>query len=294
MTDLIAPLTQSEEFERTCIMLGLSVERFSTAGASCLLQSRKLPLIGSFHLVSRGPVANDPEDARALLRDVRRRTKGPLVVNASKDDPDRAGIRIAKGASLAMTDLMSPEDMRSRLNQKWRNQLKKAEASRLKVEDQPLSAQRHDWFLKAEANQQKSRGYRAYPGGFLLAFSAANQAKARLYSANLDGQPVAGMLVLMHGRMATYQAGVTTDSGRSSCAHNLLLWQIMCDLQSRGFSCLDLGRADLSPGLRRFKLGSGARIENLAGTYLSHHWFQSHRSDVVGSEPVLQSGRRAA
>ncbi|MEM7457886.1 MAG: GNAT family N-acetyltransferase [Pseudomonadota bacterium] len=86
---------------------------------------------------------------------------------------------------------------------------------------------------------------------------------------------MAGMLILKHGRMATYQAGTTTPQGRETCAHNRLLWQVMCDLQKRQITRLDLGRADLSPGLRRFKLGAGAEVETLGGSFLFHHWFRS-------------------
>lgn len=121
--------------------------------------------------------------------------------------------------------------------------------------------------------QQKTRKYRNFPVGFLLAYAAANKGQARLYTAMREGQPVAGMLVLKHGRMATYQAGIMMAEGRQSCAHNLLLWRIMCDLQRRQVVQLDLGRTDLFVGLRRFKIATGARTETLPGSFLSHAGF---------------------
>ncbi|MFN3213962.1 MAG: GNAT family N-acetyltransferase [Henriciella sp.] len=274
MSDIVLPLTQSLAFERTCQALDLPVTRFEGANGSCLVQSRKLPLIGAFHLLSRGPVAVDAETGSALLADVRRTLSGPLVVNAPYiDGRGPGGLQIAKGAELAIVDLDDADQMRARLHQKWRNQLKKAEHAPITVIEQALDDTRHKWFFQAEAAQQKSRKYRAYPAGFLLAFASANKGQARLYTALENGNPIAGMLVLKHGRMATYQAGVTTDAGRRHCAHNRLLWQIMCDLRRRGIDQLDLGRADLNEGLRRFKLGSGARIERLGGSFLFHSWF---------------------
>lgn len=277
MPDFILPLTQSVEFERTCQSLGLAVKRLETPEATCLVQSRKLPVIGAFHLVSRGPVAIRPEAASRLLKDVRRDFSGPLVVNASFEAEKPAGTQIAKGAELALIDLTDPDTMRARLHQKWRNQLKKAERAPLTVVDQPLDARRHQWFFEAEAAQQESRKYRSYPGHFLLAFARANKGQARLYTALESGDPVAAMLVLKHGRMVTYQAGVTTDAGRRHCAHNLLLWTIMCDFHRRGVVQVDLGRADLNAGLRRFKLGSGAKLTPLGGTHLAHSWFTPRR-----------------
>lgn len=281
MPDFILPLNQSEAFERTCQKLDLPVTRFETAASTCLVQSRRLPVIGTFHLLSRGPVAQQPEDASVLLIDVRRALSGPLVVNAPSDASRLGGLQLAKGAELALVDLSDAETMRRRLHQKWRNQLKKAERAPITIVDQALDATRHQWFFQAEAAQQKSRKYRALPAGFLLAYANANKGAARLYTALENGEPIAAMLVLKHGRMATYQAGVTTDTGRRHCAHNRLLWQIMCDLNRRGFAQFDLGRADLNPGLRRFKLGSGARLEQLGGTFLFHSWVAPRKKAVL-------------
>lgn len=280
MTDLVLPLNQSDAFEQTCRKLDLPVQRVETTTGTCLIQSRKLPLIGQFHLVSRGPVAADAVEEAALLKDVRASVRGPLVVNATTRSDGRGGMRVASGAELAMIDLTDPDTMRARMHQKWRNQLKKSEKASITITDQPLDAARHSWFLDAEAAQQKSRKYRGYPPGFLLAYAAANEGEARLYTAGQNGEPIAAMLVLKHGLMATYQAGITTEAGRRYCAHNRLLWNIMCDLQRRGFAQLDLGRADLNPGLRRFKTGSGARSEQLAGSYLFHSWFAPRSKDV--------------
>lgn len=272
MIDLELPLTQSEAFERTCKKIGVAVTRVAHADGTCLVQSRRLPVLGTFHLVSRGPVMRDPAALDDIIRQIRCQFRGILVVNAAAGAGAIGGFKVAAGAELATIALAAPDIMRARLHQKWRNQLKKSEAAGLVVKNQPLDALRHKWFLKAEAAQQKSRKYKSYPPGFLLAFAAANKEKARLYTATLEGQPVAGMLVLNHGRMATYQAGVTTPDGRKACAHNLLLWRIMCDSHQRRVTRLDLGRADLSPGLRRFKQGAGAEIETLAGSFLFHHW----------------------
>jgi len=289
MRDLALPLTQSEAFERTCSKLGLTTTRISNRDGTCLIQTRKLPLIGAFHLISRGPVLSDPADFKPFVQQVRRDFKGPLVVNAPADAVRTGGLKLARGAELAITDLIHPSEMRARLHQKWRNQLKKAEATQLVVTDQPLDADRHKWFLDAEAAQQTSQGYKSYPGPFLLAYAAANKGQARLYTASLAGRPIAAMLVLKHGSMATYQAGVTTPEGRAHCAHNLILWQIMCDLQKRRVQRLDLGRADLSPGLRRFKLGSGAGIETLAGSFLFHHWYAPRAAPSPHPDRIARS-----
>ena len=272
MSDLIFPLTQSEEFERTCKKVEIPVQRFSDSAGSCLVQSRRFPIIGAINLISRGPVQRGNAGVEALLTDVRRSTRGPLFVNPPAGFSSNLGLKIAREAKLAIIDIEAPGVMRQKLHQKWRNQLRKAENAPLRVLNQPLEARRHRWFLEAEQAQQKVRKYRAHPTGFLLAYAAVNEGQARVFTA-MDGlDPVAAMLVLKHGRMATYQAGIITHAGKAYCAHNLLLWSIMNALERKGVRHLDLGRSDLSNGLRRFKLGAGAREDVLPGTYWARGW----------------------
>lgn len=292
MADLELPLMQSDAFQRTCEQLGLAVTRVDVPGGTCLVQSRRLPLIGSFHLASRGPVVEDNRSLPNAIHAIRSKFRGPMVINAPAHSGPTGGVKIAPGAELAMIDLKSPSLMRSRLDQKWRNQLNKAERSDLQIHHRPLDATRDKWFLQAEAAQQKSRGYKSFPTEFLLAFAAINPQQARVFTATINDQPVAAMLVLQHGAMATYQAGVTTELGRRTCAHNLLLWAIMNDLYEQGTQRLDLGRADLSPGLRRFKLGSGAVIERLAGSFFSHHFLvrKAHSKKQDSNRPELRAG----
>lgn len=285
MDDFVLPLSQSEAFERTCRALGLPVRRFMSANGTCLVQSRKLPVIGTFHLASRGPVFREGQTDPDWMKEIRAELKGPLFTNAPPGARPRGGLRLVAGAELSILNLKASEEMRGALHPKWRNQLKKAEASPLRVINEPLDASRHAWFFEAEQAQQRGRGYRSYPAPFLQAFPAANPGHAQLYTAMLRGDPAAAMLVLKHGRMATYQAGVTTPRGREHCAHNLLLWYIMADLQRAGLSQLDLGRADLSPGLRRFKAGTGARVEKLPGTFLLHAWLPGSRRRLRRGSP---------
>lgn len=282
MNELSTPLTQSEAFEKTCQSLGLAVQRFETSRGTCLVQSRKLPLLGRINLISRGPIARDKGAAQELIEQARAEIRGPLFVNATSAPVQAGGFRLISGAELALIHLDQPDEMRARMGQKWRNQLCKAERSDLTILNQSLDAERHKWFLAAEAEQQRSQRYSSYPAGFLLAYAAANKGDARVFTAQLQGQSVAAMLMLRHGTMATYQAGVTTPEGRRHCAHNLLLWQMMCDHERHGGTILDLGRADLSPGLRRFKLGSGAETEHLAGTYWMPSWRANRRGRKQG------------
>ena len=78
-----------------------------------------------------------------------------------------------------------------------------------------------------------------------------------------------GILILCHGRSATYQIGWTSDRGRTCGAHNVLLWQALAQLKARGITTLDLGgmNDETAKGVKAFKEGLGGRTIRTAGLY---------------------------
>ena len=82
--------------------------------------------------------------------------------------------------------------------------------------------------------------------------------------------PVVAMLFLCHGPVATYHIGWSGPKGRAMGAHNLILASAMEWLADRGHLWLDLGVLDTqaNPGLARFKIGAGARVRPMGGTWL--------------------------
>lgn len=84
-----------------------------------------------------------------------------------------------------------------------------------------------------------------------------------------DGETVAAVVLIRHGKAATYYASWTTAVGRVHQAHNLLLWRGIAELQKTGTAWLDLGGIDTetTPGISRFKLSLGGVPFTLSGTY---------------------------
>lgn len=281
METLAPPLTQSPQFAATCDALGLPVRRGSISSngetrAAWLVQSRRLPLLGAVDFVSRGPVLAPGADSGGALATMARACRRTMVFNA----PAPAGRQMAAmgfwplmtPASVAILPLGPVPSMRAALRQKWRNRLNRAEAGalalrRLRLEDTP-----DHWLPAADMAQQRRRGYRNWPATLMRAYAHTNPGTALIFEATLAGDPVAALLVLRHGPVATYAAGVTTAAGRREQAHSWLLWQAMTHLWDLGHSRLDLGTVNGqdAPGLCRFKLGTGARIERLGGTWLRH------------------------
>ncbi len=271
---LLLPLPQSQEFARACAALGQPLRRCrNDSGVVWQVQSRRFGPLGRLDLVSRGPVAAKPGALDTWLQDWARWHDGrPVVLNA--DGLSAAALRAAgfwplvTPATLALLPLGCEAGMRSALAQKWRNRLNRAERSGLTLRVTDLAPDH--WILTAEAAQARARGYRGLPPAFSAAFARATPGAAQVFEALDKGVPVAGAVMLRHGRMATWQIGVTTPEGRRSHAMNLLLWRAMRALAERGHDCLDLGILNMqdAPGVTHFKLGTGARVHRLGGTWL--------------------------
>ncbi|WP_323763516.1 GNAT family N-acetyltransferase [Marinovum sp.] len=230
------------------------------------LVRRRFGPMGQVGLISRADVT------RRDLRRLREATGCRLfVINAETPGP-APGLQLKTGAHVAELSLEGPaKDWRARMAQKWRNRLNRASDFGLKLTALALPPDPGHWLLRVDQAQQVVKRYRGYPPRFTAAFAAANRGQARLFEARARGAPVAALLFLCHGAVATYHIGWSGPEGRAASAHHLLLWRAMVDLAARGVTRLDLGIVDTvtAPGLARFKLGSGAQCRALGGTWLA-------------------------
>ena len=165
---------------------------------------------------------------------------------------------------------LDPETRLSAQHGKWRNRLRHAEKSDLRVIRQPFDPARDSVVMRLETSQRESRRYQALPLAFLTAWHDANPKAARLFTVVQGTTPMAYMLVLLHAPAATYHIGWTGVEGRRNSAHNLALWAAQDWLARQGFRRFDLGSVDTqhAPGLARFKIGSGAQVRALGPTCL--------------------------
>jgi lipid II:glycine glycyltransferase (peptidoglycan interpeptide bridge formation enzyme) len=105
----------------------------------------------------------------------------------------------------------------------------------------------------------------------IAALAGADPGAGRLFTARGPDGPIAAMLFFRHGRTATYQVGWSDAAGRAASAGPVLMWHAMLALQATGAEMIDLGLADprTAPGLARFKLGTGAGLRALGGSWLA-------------------------
>lgn len=198
----------------------------------------------------------------------------PILLSPESPMPELArlgALPLMTPASVAQLDLDIPADVqRARLHQKWRNRLVQAENARLKITRQNMPIDASHWLLQADAKLQQKRGYRSWPVPLTLAYAEANPGKAKLFQAFDGPDCVAGILVLTHGQSATYHIAHSLPRGKALNANNLLMWSAIGWLRQKGIKRLDLGliNTEDAEGLARFKLGTGAEISKLGGTWL--------------------------
>lgn len=216
------------------------------------LIKRRYP-VAKLNLFFATPELTDGEESRALMRSVGMR-------------------QMVTGYSTVWLDLR-PElgDIRAGLHMKWRNQLKRGEAEKLRLRSGYGGAPM-EWLLSRHDQHRKRRKFRAPAGAFVQAIAECGRDKraAQIFTAYYGSEPISAILLIRHGRSATYYVGWTGNEGREKHVHNLLLWQAIEKLKGLGVEWLDLGGVDglHMPGVSRFKLGVGGELVTLAGTYL--------------------------
>jgi Acetyltransferase (GNAT) domain len=174
-------------------------------------------------------------------------------------------------------DLRRPlPDLRAALRQKWRHALHQAERADLSIAIDPDGAQQLPNLLRRYEADRRAKGYRGPSPRFLIRLRTGMRKDGDillLEASQSDeqgvSQPVAGILILGHGKAATYQVGWTSPAGRAARAHHALLWRAIETLQAQGRHWLDLGGLlpDGAPGVTAFKRGLGGEEVELLGAW---------------------------
>ncbi|MFN7223543.1 MAG: GNAT family N-acetyltransferase [Paracoccaceae bacterium] len=216
----------------------------------------------------RGPVWSPDLDARSRKVALRRlaRQGAALIVLPEVRVQGLGIVPLMTPRHVALWDLRpDPQQLRAGLAGKWRNALSAAERRQLRV---AVAPKRHlPALIKAEAGQRGLRGYRALSGAFTAHLPTDS---LRIWQWQRGGHCHAAMCFVRHGDWATYHLGHADLLARESGAHRVMLWQAALALRAEGVSTLDLGdiNTEDTPGLARFKLGTGAALHQLGATAL--------------------------
>ncbi len=162
----------------------------------------------------------------------------------------------------------SEEFLRKNLQQKWRNCLSKSEKQVFKVEIHE-AIQNFQEFIQGYESYKKNKNFIG-PSSKFLSVEVKTGLKTNSHIivwAVTDHQQIAGMLIALHGKTASYRVGWNTSMGREMNAHYSMLWQLIKYLKSKEYSMFDLGGIlpNEEPELTHFKRGLGGNVVHSIG-----------------------------
>jgi hypothetical protein len=161
-------------------------------------------------------------------------------------------------------DLTPPTDViRKKLDQKWRNQLNRAERNGLAVR----AGTRPEDFASYIAMHCEMLARKRFAASSDVAEFARMQQhlptnqQMIILTCEQDGIPAAGLVGSSMGSSAIYLFGATTEQGMRSKGAYLLQWHMIQWLKQRGIARYDLGgiNPETNPGVYHFKAGLAGR-----------------------------------
>jgi hypothetical protein len=154
---------------------------------------------------------------------------------------------------------LSLDELRKRLDQKWRNQLNRAERNGLSIIEDDKT---EHYQVFADIYKQMWDRKRFETTVDIKAFGRIQEAlpksqKLKVLICKHANVPVGGIVCSTMGTTAIYVLGATSDSGLKTKGAYLLQWTMIKWLKENGFHNYDLGGIDpeANPGVYHFKLG---------------------------------------
>jgi lipid II:glycine glycyltransferase (peptidoglycan interpeptide bridge formation enzyme) len=276
--------------------------------AAAQLLTRPIPRTPwRFSYVSKGPALNyaDSDLANQILGDLEHhaKTAQALFIKIDPDVPRQYGDPTegpgeAEATGQATVDLLSRRgwhfsaeqiqfrntivmdvgaeeaELLARMKAKWRYNIRLA--GRREVVVRTGSTSDLAEFYRMYAQTARRDGFLIRPAAYYLDlwhhFLAASQAELLL--AEVEGQPVAGLILFYFGQKAWYMYGASTGQHRNLMPNHLLQWQAICRAKSLGCQTYDMWGApesfepsDRMWGVYRFKRGFGGRVVQGLGAF---------------------------
>jgi lipid II:glycine glycyltransferase (peptidoglycan interpeptide bridge formation enzyme) len=170
---------------------------------------------------------------------------------------------------------LSEQELRSKLNGKWRNMLNASE--KLKIEFEfGNNKNMVEWILDCHQKNMDNKKFDGVSVSLLKIIGDVDISDAEnpllVFRAVNENQIICALCIYLHGTTATYLLGWNGDLGRKLKANNFLLWNTMLHLKKMGYKCFDLGGIDMinKSGISDFKIGIGGEIYTTLGEIIKY------------------------
>lgn len=281
--------TAKLKFDHTCSKLGLIESNSKPIGLVCIQENK----LGFIHLIDikRGPLwfqlpttETLIEFADLLTKEFPKRLGRRLTwlpefdfnesnQNLAFDRLRKKGFKLQKHSYItSFVDLLLPEEeLKKKLDQKWRNSLNKALRENLELKIDKNLKQTTIFFQHYNAHLLQKK-YKGPTDRFLKQeFIELEKMNEIFYLwAFKSSTPISAIAISINGNTASYRIGWNTEEGRKSNAHYLLLWNAIIQSKKNGLSNFDLGGflPSEAPGVTTFKEKiNGQKIQMLSFKY---------------------------
>jgi len=157
------------------------------------------------------------------------------------------------------------EDLRKRLDKKWRNQLTRAEKNNLRVTS-GFGSDEFQSFCLIYGQMRKRKAFETTVNVEEFARIQEHLPEShrmRILICEDRGVPVAGLVASAMGDSAIYLLGATSDEGLNSKGSYLLQWTLIGWLKERGIRWYDLGGIDPIGNLGVYSFKNGISGEDV-------------------------------
>lgn len=171
-----------------------------------------------------------------------------------------------RGYQTILVDLEpSEEEIRRRLDQRWRNRLNRSLRSEIRVVCGRDNAAFREFCRLYEILLERKKFEVDLPADFYYRVHQTLDESERfeVLTAVMNDEPIAGYVYSVLGDRCVLLLGATTQAGLKHSASNLLQWHLIRLLKDRGIRWYDLGGIDPqgNPGVYEFKKGlSGTEV----------------------------------
>jgi peptidoglycan pentaglycine glycine transferase (the first glycine) len=274
---------------------GTAVFEFGDDNSRILTIKNKLPIVGSYWYVPRGPVfqlkKTNYDSINGLINEALKQKIGwirvepqreeclEVIKNAAKEHGSLPRITKSKKnhepAQTLMVNLKeSEEEILGKMKPKTRYNIRLSEKKGVKIFE---SKDKKDIEKFCNLIEQTARRDKIRPHPrehYRKMLKEINSDIIKLYLASFNGKVIAGAMIIFFGEVATYLHGASSDEDRNVMAPYGLHWRIMKKAKENGIKKYDLGATKLVrnknsyepekgnwQGITRFKLGFSKESE---------------------------------
>ena len=226
----------------------------------------KLPIVGKYFYIPRGPVINNQESVNSeqymekIVNLAKENNAGWIRFDPAREknlNAIRNGLeyKIVKAphdmqpGEIFVMDITKPEEqLLAEMKSKTRYNIKLAKKKEVRIKKQEVGGQYVDEFLRLAHITACRNKITFHPGSYYKKMLETIPAEnLKLYVAEYENKIIAANIMIFYGKTATYLHGASDDEYRNVMAPHILQWQAIKDAKAAGCEKYDFGGVKTQP-----------------------------------------------